>query len=78
MGKRPYFIAKAPIKNIFRAVGVRRVSERAVTYLREEIEKLVFKIARLAMEYAQHAGRKSVKPEDVKLALQLLLAKGEV
>jgi histone H3/H4 len=77
MAKRPYFIAKAPIKNIFRAAGVRRVSEQAIVYLRDEVENLVRKVAELALEYAHHAGRKSVKKEDVRLALEVILKKKE-
>ncbi len=75
MGKRPYFLAKAPFKNILKAVGAARVSEKAVTTFREKMEELAKKIAGLAREYASHAGRKTVKLADIQLALEVIVGK---
>jgi hypothetical protein len=53
-----------------RKAGAERVSEAAAKALASILEEEAIEISKLAVEYAQHAGRKTVKAEDVKLALR--------
>lgn len=60
----------APIDRLIRNAGADRVSEDAREAMAEELEEWAQSVARKAMEVARHAGRKTVKAEDVKLALR--------
>jgi histone H3/H4 len=48
--------------------GAERVSDESADELRRIIEELADGIAKSAVDMASHAGRKTVKGEDVKLA----------
>ncbi|MEA1924301.1 MAG: histone family protein [Candidatus Altiarchaeota archaeon] len=65
-------IPLAPVERIMRRTGmskgVDRVSERAVEDLRNELESLAVELSTKAAVFAKHAGRKTITPEDVKLA----------
>lgn len=56
----------APVKRIIKQAGAHRVSEDAVTELRDELESFAQERAREAKQYAEHAGRKTVQADDVK------------
>jgi len=53
---------------ILKKSGAQRVSDESAVELRRVIEELAEAIAKNAVEDANHAGRKTVKAEDVKLA----------
>ncbi|MBU6997810.1 MAG: histone family protein [Theionarchaea archaeon] len=63
-------LSHRPIDRIMRKAGAERVSEAAAKALASILEEEAIEISKLAVEYAQHAGRKTVKAEDVKLALR--------
>ncbi len=63
-------LSHRPIDRIMRKAGAERVSEAAARELAAILEEEAIEISKLAVEYAQHAGRKTVKAEDVKLALR--------
>jgi len=61
---------KASGKKLIKSVGAQRSSDAAVTKLVSGAEEWTMNIARKANEYAQHAGRKTVKAEDIELAMK--------
>ena len=63
-------LPKAPTARLIKNVGASRVSGDAVILLAEAMEDYGTSIARRANEYAHHAGRKTIKASDIKLALQ--------
>lgn len=59
----------APTVRLIKKVGAKRVSRDAVSLVAEAMEDYGSSLARKANDYAHHAGRKTVKVEDIKLAL---------
>ena len=68
--KRTYEIPLAVAERILRKAGAERVSEEAKRIFRDAIEEIAEEIAKKAVDLAKHAKRKTVKPEDVKLAVK--------
>jgi len=66
MSKR--LLPLAAMEKIMKQAGAERVSDKAKVALKDVIEERVAKIAADAVRLASHAGRKTVKEEDVKLA----------
>ena len=53
---------------ILKKSGAERVSDESADELRRIIEEIAMSIAKSAVDMSVHAGRKTVKAEDVKLA----------
>ncbi|WP_299290242.1 histone family protein [Nitrosopumilus sp.] len=53
---------------ILKKAGAERVSDESADELRRVIEEIANSIAKNAVDLSSHAGRKTVKGEDVKLA----------
>lgn len=53
---------------ILKKSGAERVSDESADELRRILEDIASSIAKSAVEMSTHAGRKTVKAEDVKLA----------
>ena len=58
----------AAMEKILKQAGAERVSDKAKEALKAMIEEEAEKIAVQAVKFAGHAGRKTVKAGDVKLA----------
>ena len=63
-------IAKASVDKLIRKAGAERVSEDASKELAKILEQEGIELAREAVSLAEHAGRKTVKKEDVVLAVK--------
>ncbi|MBI2136327.1 NFYB/HAP3 family transcription factor subunit [Candidatus Woesearchaeota archaeon] len=61
----------AAMEKVLKSVGAERVSDKAKAALKQAVEEVAEKIAAQAVKYAQHAGRKTVKAADVKLAAKV-------
>lgn len=65
-------IPKAPIARIIKDTGAERVSEDAKAELAEYLEEVARDVAIEANNVARIAKRKTIKPEDIKLAIKNL------
>lgn len=59
----------ATVERIIRSSGAERVSEGAGIELAKILEEFGLVISKEAIELAKHAGRTTVKEEDIKLAV---------
>ena len=60
----------ATLDRVIRKAGAQRVSESAAEELAEILEEKGMEIAKEAIELTEHAGRKTVRAEDIRLALK--------
>jgi len=68
-------LATAPMHRICKKAGATRVSEAAAKELAKALEEIGIKIAKEAIDYAMHAGRKTVKAEDIEIAVRKVMAR---
>ena len=68
MPRKRSLIPAAPMADIFKQAGAERVSEPAARALAEILMEKAFLIAKDSVKFANHAGRKTIKREDVELA----------
>ncbi|HIH40033.1 MAG TPA: histone family protein [Halobacteria archaeon] len=60
----------APIERIVKKSGAERISEEAKKELARTLEEYGSKISTEAVKLAKHAGRKTIKREDIRLAAE--------
>ena len=62
-------VSLTAVQRLFKDVGCERVSEEAKALLQEHLDDRCTAVARDAVSLARHARRKTVRREDVELAL---------
>ena len=62
-------LSLSSMEKIIKKAGAARVSESGKKALRKELEKNAVELSKKAVTFAKHAGRKTVREEDIKLAL---------
>ena len=60
----------APLERLMRKAGAERVSEDAVAALREVIEDMAQAVADEALRASRHANRRTIKRDDIELAVR--------
>jgi len=65
----PPILPLAPVERVIRNAGADRVSEGAGIELAKVLEEFGLEVSREAIELAKHAGRTTVKEEDIRLAV---------
>ena len=60
----------AAMEKILKQGGADRVSDKAKVALKNAIEEIANEISVKAIKLANHAGRKTIKAEDIKLAVK--------
>jgi len=62
-------LPKAAIVRIAKSAGAERISDIAIEELLKAIEEYATTISKKAVAIAEHSGRKTLKADDVKLAI---------
>ena len=68
-------LAVAPMHRLCKKAGADRVSEAAAKELAKALEGIGVKIAKEALDFAMHAGRKTIKAEDIEIAARKIMGK---
>ena len=68
-------IAVAPMHRLCKKAGADRVSEAAAKELAKALEEIGVKVAKEALDFAMHAGRKTIKAEDIEIAAKKVMGK---
>jgi histone H3/H4 len=68
-------LAIAAMHRICKKAGAERVSESAAIEMSKILEEMGIKIGKEAIDFAMHAGRKTVKAEDIRIAKKKVLSR---
>ncbi|MEM1565926.1 MAG: NFYB/HAP3 family transcription factor subunit [Candidatus Bathyarchaeia archaeon] len=68
-------LAIAPMHRICKKAGAERVSEAAARELAKALEEIGIKIAKEALDFAMHTGRKTIKAEDIEIAARKVMGR---
>jgi len=68
-------IKVAPMHKLIKRAGAARVSEESAIALGRALEEIGVKVASEAIDFAVHAGRKTVKARDIEIAAQKVLSR---
>jgi len=60
---------------ICKKAGAERVSEAAARELAKALEEIGIKIAKEALDFAMHTGRKTIKAEDIEIAARKVMGR---
>ncbi len=65
----------AAAHRICKKVGAERVSDQASKELTKVLDDIGCKIAKEALDFAMHAGRKTIKAEDIEIAAKKVMTR---
>jgi histone H3/H4 len=68
-------IAMAPMHRLCKKAGAERVSEAAAKELERVLDEIGIKIAKEALDYSMHSGRKTIKAKDIEIAARKVMEK---
>ncbi len=68
-------IALAPMHRLCEKAGADRVSKAAAKELAIVLDDVGLKIAKEALDYSEHAGRKTIKTKDIEIAARKIMEK---
>ena len=68
-------LAVAPMHRLCKKAGADRVSEAAAKELAKVLEKIGVDIAKEALKFALHAGRKTIKADDITVVAEKFMTK---
>jgi len=68
MPRKRSIIPAAPMADILKQAGAERVSDSAARELADVLMEIATGISKDAVKFAAHAGRKTIKKEDIELA----------
>ncbi|MBS7659121.1 MAG: NFYB/HAP3 family transcription factor subunit [Candidatus Bathyarchaeia archaeon] len=68
-------LAIAPMHRLCKKAGAERVSEAAAKELAKVLEEIGIKIAKEALDFAMHTGRKTIKAEDIEIAARKVMGR---
>ena len=60
----------AAMEKLLKRVGAERVADNAKVAMREELEKVAEQLGEKAVRFARHSKRKTIKAEDIRLAVK--------
>ncbi len=63
-------ISTAAIHRLIKKGGAGRIGDDAAEELRKVMEEVAVRVGKEALELAKHAGRKTVRAEDIRLAVK--------
>ncbi len=63
-------ISTAAVHRLIRKGGAGRIGDDAADELRKVVEEFAVRVGKEALELATHAGRKTVRSEDIRLAVK--------
>ena len=66
-------ISIAPMHRLLKKAGANRVSEAAAKELAKALEQIGIKIAKEALDFTMHSGRKTIKAEDIEIAAKKVM-----
>jgi histone H3/H4 len=68
-------LSVAPMHRLCKRAGAERVSEAAAKELAKALEGIGIKVAKEALDFAMHAGRKTIKAEDIEIAARKVMSR---
>ena len=63
-------ISTAAVHRLIKRGGAGRIGDDAAEELRKVVEDFAIRVGKEALELAKHAGRKTVRAEDIRLAVK--------
>lgn len=68
-------ISVAPMHRLCKKAGAERVSEGAAKELERVLDDIGVEIAKEALDYSIHSGRKTIKAKDIEIAVRKVMRK---